>query len=469
MWSARSPRARTKSPDSQPGGEVALDRHEMADEVVDRPSRGRRRRRPAPTSPPGPARPEQIGESRRPSSGRRRSVGRQPSPTGRPGARRRTASSMTERRSDAGAASSLWPPPRSHPPEHPFVDGDGPTGRPVRRATVTSPCPPGIPSTVGHVTVGVAAVVRKTERLLLGGWQPVDRPPHLVGDVRSTRPRDWPHVPVRWVAARASTISSLACRLRVPSHDIDRAAMGQHAEIAPQRAAVGIEPLGRPPRAGRTPPGSRPRPAIGWPSPCGRCRRRPRNSGRRPPRGRRRPRRRVVRRGAGRLPGAHGHVCGLRGPARSRVHEPCTKPPFGSAPNHRQAQRRGGGVLEATGSRRLPVFHRAMRVDSARLARAIAEVKESERSVRARQLHRWYDGFVGELQAHPPHRGRADLSCAAAAGVGVRAPDRTDRASTTTSTRRIDRVTTGDRRTGRPGRGLVRAGAPGLPVCQGTP
>jgi hypothetical protein len=46
------------------------------------------------------------------------------------------------------------------------------------------------------------------------------------------------------------------------------------------------------------------------------------------------------------------------------------------------------------------VLHRGMRVDSARLAKAVAEVDEPERTARARQLHRWYDGFVGELHAH---------------------------------------------------------------------
>jgi hemerythrin-like domain-containing protein len=46
------------------------------------------------------------------------------------------------------------------------------------------------------------------------------------------------------------------------------------------------------------------------------------------------------------------------------------------------------------------VLHRGMRADSARLAKAVAEVDEAERSPRARQLHRWFDGFAGELRAY---------------------------------------------------------------------
>jgi hypothetical protein len=41
-----------------------------------------------------------------------------------------------------------------------------------------------------------------------------------------------------------------------------------------------------------------------------------------------------------------------------------------------------------------------MRADSARLAKAVAEVDEPERTPRARQLHRWFDGFAGELRAY---------------------------------------------------------------------
>jgi hypothetical protein len=46
------------------------------------------------------------------------------------------------------------------------------------------------------------------------------------------------------------------------------------------------------------------------------------------------------------------------------------------------------------------VRHRGMRADSARLATAVAEVAEDERTGRALQLYRWFDAFAGELHAH---------------------------------------------------------------------
>jgi hypothetical protein len=46
------------------------------------------------------------------------------------------------------------------------------------------------------------------------------------------------------------------------------------------------------------------------------------------------------------------------------------------------------------------VVHRGMRNDSARLAKAIAELDEPDRTWRSRRLGRWYEGFVGELYAH---------------------------------------------------------------------
>ena len=55
----------------------------------------------------------------------------------------------------------------------------------------------------------------------------------------------------------------------------------------------------------------------------------------------------------------------------------------------------------------LRVHHRGIRADSARLAHAIADVREPERETRAHQLRRWYEGFVGELHAH--HRTEDEL------------------------------------------------------------
>jgi hypothetical protein len=46
------------------------------------------------------------------------------------------------------------------------------------------------------------------------------------------------------------------------------------------------------------------------------------------------------------------------------------------------------------------VLHHGMRADSARLARALTEVREDERARRSRQLTRWYDGFLHELHSH---------------------------------------------------------------------
>ena len=46
------------------------------------------------------------------------------------------------------------------------------------------------------------------------------------------------------------------------------------------------------------------------------------------------------------------------------------------------------------------VLHRGMRLDSARLAGAVAGVTETERTTRGPALARWYAGFYGELHEH---------------------------------------------------------------------
>ncbi|HVL06235.1 MAG TPA: hemerythrin domain-containing protein [Acidimicrobiales bacterium] len=46
------------------------------------------------------------------------------------------------------------------------------------------------------------------------------------------------------------------------------------------------------------------------------------------------------------------------------------------------------------------VLHRGMRLDSARLAGAVAALGEDERSVRGPALARWYAGYYGELHEH---------------------------------------------------------------------
>jgi hypothetical protein len=46
------------------------------------------------------------------------------------------------------------------------------------------------------------------------------------------------------------------------------------------------------------------------------------------------------------------------------------------------------------------VLHRGMRLDSARLAGAVAGVDEADRTTRGPALVRWYAGFYGELHEH---------------------------------------------------------------------
>ena len=46
------------------------------------------------------------------------------------------------------------------------------------------------------------------------------------------------------------------------------------------------------------------------------------------------------------------------------------------------------------------VLHRGMRLDSARLAGAVASLDEAQRSTRGPAMARWYAGFYGELHEH---------------------------------------------------------------------
>jgi hypothetical protein len=46
------------------------------------------------------------------------------------------------------------------------------------------------------------------------------------------------------------------------------------------------------------------------------------------------------------------------------------------------------------------VLHRGMRLDSTRLAAAVAALAESERSTRGPAMSRWYAGYYGELHEH---------------------------------------------------------------------